>query len=186
MMKKFLVFMLVLGMTSLASAVMTLDISVNGAPTPGPEADGITLDYSDTVTLDITASGYLIGDDVYILLVTPMGLASISGGVALIPPAPASTEIFGGVQEMLGDVIPGEDGRFGNIGDVAGVATGPGKYIDEILFHCLGVDDATVSLWTTVDFGTFTLADSVIINQIPEPATIALLGLGGLLLRRRK
>ena len=42
-----------------------------------------------------------------------------------------------------------------------------------------------IELYTT-DFGTSELVDAVVIHQIPEPATIALLGLGGLLLRRRK
>lgn len=45
--------------------------------------------------------------------------------------------------------------------------------------------DALVQLYETLDGIEMTLADSVIIH-IPEPITVALLGLGGLFLRRRK
>jgi hypothetical protein len=56
--------------------------------------------------------------------------------------------------------------------------------LDAKEFHCLGGEnDIEIVL---LDTDTVTVMDSFIIHQLPEPATIALLGLGGLLLRRRK
>jgi hypothetical protein len=43
-----------------------------------------------------------------------------------------------------------------------------------------------VQLWATPDGAFWELADTVVIHQIPEPVTMALLGLGGVLLSRRR
>jgi hypothetical protein len=49
--------------------------------------------------------------------------------------------------------------------------------------HCeFGPSDDTIILWSQ----DAEELDRIVIHQIPEPATIALLGLGGLMLRRRK
>ena len=73
--------------------------------------------------------------------------------------------------------------------------------IDEIWFHCdsdTPVNDVTVLLTSgginvvnpdTMDLSTIpagTILDTLIIHQIPEPMTMALLGLGGLALIRRR
>ncbi len=66
-----------------------------------------------------------------------------------------------------------------------GVGTTPAGIQAEAQITCLlaGVD-LVVELY---DAGTLLLIDSAIIKQIPEPMTLALLGLGGLfMLRRRK
>ncbi|MHC4575644.1 MAG: PEP-CTERM sorting domain-containing protein [Planctomycetota bacterium] len=58
-----------------------------------------------------------------------------------------------------------------------------GKLIDDIVFHCEGPGDVTM----TLIFNDFTTVfDTLTIHQIPEPATLALLGLGGLFLMRRR
>ena len=54
--------------------------------------------------------------------------------------------------------------------------------LDAKEFHCTEVGDVVVHL---LDDG-MQIVDSIVIHQIPEPMTIALLGLGGLFLRRRK
>jgi len=59
-----------------------------------------------------------------------------------------------------------------------------------ILFHCDGIGDVTVGLYdiATLDAAFGVIAPNMhgmIIHQIPEPATIALLCLGGLLIRKK-
>jgi hypothetical protein len=54
--------------------------------------------------------------------------------------------------------------------------------VDAQEFHCMGIGDVVVGLYD-IDGNP---VDSFIIHAIPEPATIALLGLGGLLLRRSR
>jgi hypothetical protein len=192
MMKKFLIFVLVLGMASLASATMTLNISVDGIVDP-PDST-IILYPSDYVTLDIHSGGYHQGSDyddsVYFALVADTGYGTISGGVVCIPPAPVDSSIIEGVSPVdAGMCSEPENGIYGWIGAIitsGSVDTPAGIYFDEIVFHCEAPGDVVVKLYTTTDFETINLVDSVIIHQVPEPATIALLGLGGLLLRRRK
>jgi hypothetical protein len=58
-----------------------------------------------------------------------------------------------------------------------------GKVVDLIDFHCEGPGVVTVSLLNPDNLAV--AYDTQIINQIPEPATIALLCLGGLLIRKK-
>ena len=59
---------------------------------------------------------------------------------------------------------------------------GTGKMIDGLIFHCNGTDDVILTLMDL----ELTVFDTQVIHQTPEPLSIALLGLGGLFLRRRK
>ena len=52
-----------------------------------------------------------------------------------------------------------------------------GLLVDDIIFHCDGLGDVTLSLISD-DFGT--IYDTQDIQQIPEPMTLLLLGVGGL------
>jgi hypothetical protein len=185
-MKNLLAVMLVFGMASMASA-MTLQISVEG--NPDPIDTQIMLAPSETIRLDIhSPDGYVIGDDVYFSLVVDPAYGVITGGV-VTGGAPPDTGIYG-YDALANGLSPGgvDDGMWGSVLNIAGAPVAPGIYIDDIIFHCEALNyDTLVTLWSTPDFATFTMEDQLIIHNIPEPATMALLSLGGLFfLRRRK
>jgi hypothetical protein len=182
-MKKLLSLVLVLALASLANA-MILQISVNGNPEPIDST--ITLLPSEEVVLDILSpDGYTTGSDVYWALVVNPAVGTISGGHVIMPPAPDGSSM------LPADWGPyfseTELGVYGCVISYSAPTAPAGVYFDGIIFHCEGPGDAVIQLISTVDFGSFTVEDTVIIHQeIPEPATIALLSLGGLLLRRKK
>jgi len=182
-MKKLLILLLVLCMASVSFALMDLEISVNGDLDPVDSE--IILNPSDEAILNIhSVTTYDGTEDVYWALVVDTSAGTITGGTPTAG-APSDSAWYGNDAQMNGLAVAPEDGSWGYIGSIAGTSVGPGVYIDDILFHCIGPADAVINLYTTVDFGTFNLEDTVIIHQ-PEPMTIALLGLGGLFLRRRK
>ena len=186
-MKKLLVIMLVLGLASAANAI-ELKISVNGE-VDIPDSQ-VNICPSDVLTLDIWGSGYSTPaeDAWYIALVVDTTTGSITGGQAIIPPAPDWSTIYG--QSAAADYFPclgpTEDGPWGEVSAPPGGTAGPGVYFDRFDFHCVAEGDAVVRLIGTQDFGNCTVFDTLIIHQVPEPASMLLLGLGGLLLRRRR
>ena len=178
--------MLVLGMASLAGA--TLQISVNGDQDPVDSQ--ITLDApSGTAILDVwTATDIGMFELCTYALIIAEGDGSIDAANAdvlygNILAAEIPTDFF-----LIG---PGLAATY--LGGYAGNPVAGATLLDGILFHCEGVGDVTIELWslkeTAVASGIYeadALMDSVLIHQIPEPMTLALLGLGGLFLRRRK
>jgi hypothetical protein len=205
-MKKLLVFVLVASLTALANG-MLLDISVGGSPTgsggppaPGTPYDtGITLIGSQTIALDITDTQgytYTVGmdpiQDVYWALVVAPAQGSITAGVLHLAAGSGqsgapSASMIDDTGQLVGmfPIGSGIAGYFGYTGTDAYTTTG-GLYVDGIVFHCEAPTDAVIQLWQyDSSFTTVTLADQVVIHQ-PEPATIALLSLGGLLLRKKR
>ena len=170
-MKKLLVLTLVLGMATMASATLTI------------VADAVELMPSDTNTLSVVAEGGELGSPVW-LNIEGLGIMD-------------ATEADNLVQDDLG--IP----DFGIFVIDLGSAVGydqtilldfliPGTTInileqgtaaDFISFHCEGEGDVLITL---LNGDTMEVLDTLTISQIPEPMTLALLGLGGLFLRRRK
>ena len=178
-MKKLLILVMVLGVASMANA--TLQISVAGDQNPVDSE--ITVLPSEETTLDIWTDADIVqgvGEGYYFLTADPLK-ATVSGGVSLW----AGDVIHYGTGASA--YVAGE-GPWGGIALVnASLIPAGSTLVDEILFHCESEEDAVVDLYFTTDFATFNLVDSVTIHQmIPEPMTMALLGLGGLFLRRRK
>jgi len=198
-MRKLLALILILGMATAASA--SIDLSVNGLPAP----DVITLEPSMFITLDINVSAgqYLGGGDIAIRLSNPQGHLD-PGGVTFINPVP--TELFPGTVFPLAwtspwAVVPlfsGPQQVYMSGGNSQYNTLGPYKLMDGLLFHCDDFSDVIIELVSmglgvakfeggnpVIIYQPGQIIDSIYVIQ-PEPATMALLALGGLALLRRR
>jgi hypothetical protein len=178
--KSLLILMLVLGLASAANA--NLLISVNGVVDP-PETE-VTLTPSQTAVIDIMGDGRATGVDFFLI---PDATGNVSNGVMLYPGNLSSLITYtkgDGICDWLNENgYPGAKSAvymgFGNVPDPMPL---DGKLVDEIIFHCVAPGDSVLTL---VSADLTTVEDIQIIHNIPEPMTIALLGLGGLALRRK-
>ena len=198
-MKKVLTLILVLGMASAASAA--LQISVHNNPPGGetwdplnPQPTDITIDVSDELLLDVHTDAEL-STDIYWVLYCQTAAGTITGGVATDPLTwgpDVDNGLYGsavGPPDYNG--VPLAAGNEGVVGGIffwgTDVVPASDMIADGILFHCEAVGDTEIILQeVTASWGMGAILDTVIIHQIPEPMTMALLGLGGLALIRRR
>jgi hypothetical protein len=219
MMKKVLALMLVLGMTSVASAGV-IDVVLDGAGSlghAGTSSDPLVPGESIGIKIVLrnnpypsypSYDGYLLsGMDVDLEISGPADLAVVTntkgkdvlgkhGDFALFEtPTPL---ISGNAIEYIaaGAPMAGIPANFGEDEDLIWnlyiTCTGGGPVVIDLTLH--GTTSYAVD-YDYVNGGPYTggwliasegdLGD-LIIHQIPEPMTIALLGLGGLFLRRRR
>jgi hypothetical protein len=179
-MKKLVALILVLGMSSLASA--ELIFTVNGEPQP----DSITIDTSQTIELDLeimdghNVTGYTLD---YKLSNNQAELLIDN----LVFEAAFELPSFGSGGGQAAQITGSQ--LFGN------PIEGPISIMQGMILHCLERTDVVLTIstpagGTVVDGATLepgVLHTLRIVQDIPEPMTVALLGLGGLfLLRRRK
>jgi len=186
-MKKLLILMLVFGITSVASAA--LQISVNGDKNPVDSQ--INIKPSDHLVLDIwTDAAIPLGTYFAIVVDTTKGSITTNQWTK-VPPYNSSDydlslyDNAANPEYGFPGLPPGENGVWGGILVYAAAIPAGATLYDNIDFHCVDYGDAIIHMYET-DFATSWLVDTVVIHQIPEPATMLLLGLGGLLLRRRK
>ena len=213
-MKKLMVLMLVLGLSSVASAtivsLMDPGVTVDETGTRvyiAVDATGL-LGFCATVTVtgDVTITGGTLkaeaGDhgvqatDYTTIVITDGGWQSdlsfdtlISGGgsIAELGLAHFGSTIYGATTDpvVLLPVAPG------SLGMMVSINT-PIAYLD---IFATGSGGATLTMVGGSVFGSESrdgegpiagYGDALVLSTIPEPMTIALLGLGGLLLRRKK
>jgi hypothetical protein len=190
MMKKIVVLVLVLGIASAANA--TLSLSVNG--NLDPVSSEIYLLPSEVAVINIHGDGQSApGTSPYLAISGPgsiSGYTMVYGGTLSGYMELEQLAIEFGITEaeMLsyfdGLGITAVDCSWAILNDGAIPQKQlTGVLVDNIMLHCEDRGDVTISLVSEAFDEVF---DSVVIHQIPEPITFALLGLGGLFLRRRK
>jgi hypothetical protein len=174
-MKKLLVLLVVLSVATIANA--GLKISVDGV-VDGP--DPILLP-SQTVSIDIFSDGQTNSADSFIMMMTGPATLDISNAVNVINPPGAPASIFF-IEDPESPFYGGVFFDF-SIVEVPPPNLPAGVIADNIILHC---DDVGEVMLTIMGLEVAGELDTQIIQQIPEPMTLGLLGLGGLFLRRRK
>ena len=169
-MKKIVALVLVLAMASMASAALVLDITGSTAPAGEVNiSDNLSVSLVDAVNMNIQPFGVGFslatdyGDYVSHMVIPP----DIGAGWTLNNPAGNGVSITGSGTYMF-RAIPADD------------------VLMNLTFH---VDEPWSTMLTISVAGFYQgqdVSQSVTLHVIPEPVTIALLGLGGLFLRRRK
>lgn len=187
MMKKLLILMLVLGLTSMASAVPYFAVD--------PVKD--SYEPSDWITIEVRDDDPLAVDGFMIDCITDNTGGTVIGIAAepqYFDPSIPVTFQYPGLLNVDNQLVEYASGAAGS-----GVPTDAVIYSFE--YH---VPDVPASTWIEIqtdwdddwwfapkfdyhDGSSYIGAVTpVLIHVVPEPATLALLGLGGLLLRRRK
>ena len=177
-MKKLLVLAMVAWIIALAPAA--LQISVDG--NPDPLDSEIVAQPSDTLNLGLygEVAAY---ERVYWFMVVDNSLATLWVDNAWGDNFYVST--YTRWMQYYAEVAPPEY-VYSVGGWIHSNSSLSGLLIDDIDFDALTYGDAVVYLYSSPDAWHWVIADTFTVHIVPEPVTIALLGLGGLLISRRR
>ena len=159
MMKKLLIFMLVLGMASVAGATLTFNLA---SDSPTATFDGV-IEFEQTIYLFIASDAPIAID---------LGAA-----------APSMAMYQGTVADFQGFGVPIPTEYSYGEGWIMGAAAGEDYLTGTYLIGVGAVGDSVLGGWFDEVGGYGELGGGTL---IPEPMTVLLLGLGGLFLRRRR
>lgn len=174
-MKKLLILMLVLGLASSANAALTLVSSAGDTLQPG----GVTM---IGIHNDVAAAGQGLTTYLAIPTIYPAGWTGAHNIYAPPSLGMGPDHAYYGVMDIGGSL--GMVDLWASDYAVASAEPYGIGVLGEYEFSCTGLGEVVVTLLAQ---DVSTVLDTITITQIPEPMTIALLGLGGLfLLRRRK
>lgn len=165
MMKKLLVLALVLCVVSFASATTVLNLTGN--------------------LLTIEASGNVAyAGESYFLAVAPAGVILDAGTMNYAGGALSAITDMTGADIDLDALVASTIGTAAVRLDLVEFASGAGLILNGVLatYNVTGAGSTIYMLNVDAD----AIVDSVTVAAIPEPVTVALLGLGGLFIRRRK
>jgi hypothetical protein len=199
MMKKVLVLLLVLGLCNSAFAVLAIQPVSSGTTDTEIWVEESEIFYIDLIWLNdvLGPPGELSSADISIHIEGPASVVDIET-LTFNPDYIPAAGVFNG-----SFVVP--DGVGLSVTSWSAGADPGEVIIDHIGFHCDGLGE--VMIWAMVEGQPLTggayvdwgyvldpdqggpgtdLGYGLIVHQIPEPMTVALLGLGGLFLTRRK
>ncbi len=177
-MKKLVALILVLGLATMANATMTLSLSDTNPLDPSGT--------NNTADVSITGDGTTPSGTFY------LGISTSSTGAGSLNIDSLSWDYTGdttnsfwiddsdtaAILSVANPFVGLEIGDYPSEGDPKILN---GLLVHGLVFTCLGTGDVVVSLYD----GEGGFLDDVTIQQIPEPLTLALLGLGGLFIRRK-
>ncbi len=176
------------------SANAGLFISVNGVIEP-PLAE-VYLQPGETAILGILGDGLTPPPIALYLLVE--GPGSIDGHTMVYPGSLSTYEDLEAIADSMGmspeNALPvlGDETGYSNLQDIGiislvdmAIPPAPleGVLVNDIIFHCNGLGDVKLTMWTCAYIPV--IFDTQVIGQIPEPMTLFLLGLGGVILARK-
>jgi len=179
---------MVLSMAAIANAAVVINVNMG---------DQTELAAGNTATISIVATEEQSPSNLY-LFVTDGSFGTVSGGVVFGSTAGEMALHYEGAGDQYVNTVH----QYGwldatqtyYISLIANTNSSVvnGTVVDSVTYRAEIAGDSTIILGSIVgdgqDEGGYLMAvwDTVVIHQIPEPMTMALLGLGGLLLRRRK
>ena len=161
---------MILGMASVANAALVL--SFNGDTGEGDaQTEFKTVNPSDIFVVDVWSTTDA-PDEFWVGIAGPVSYTGL--GTVYSPPAPSTMVLSDG------GYGPGSGWVYAYMTDP--VMAGIGTWW-EIELHCEGEGDVIIDLYDALGG---TIIDTLVVHQIPEPATVGLLSFGGLFFRKRK